>query len=242
LAIDAKARSAPNIPNLPLGRSEPRGGEPRANAEKPGASKFTGGAAPQSAAKDSFASPQVSAGVSAPAQSEGAPVSAALASSSSAIPASATADAATGRTPPVSAQVGREIIRRSTTGSTRFEMRLDPPGLGRVDVRLEVSRDHRVTAVISADNPQALNELSKGARDLQLSLQQAGLDLSDDGLSFDLSQHQNAFAQTNSSEQQQRGPNGPQTNNPAATAETAPVASRPLSIDSWRGGRVDLMA
>src|SRR5213075_2500843 len=57
---------------------------------------------------------------------------------------------------PAAAQVGGEIIRRFNGQDTSFQLRLDPPELGRVDVRLDVSRDHRVTAVISADSPQAL--------------------------------------------------------------------------------------
>ena len=36
---------------------------------------------------------------------------------------------------------------------------------------MEVSRDHRVTAVISADSPQALTELARHARDLEQQLQ-----------------------------------------------------------------------
>lgn len=200
--------------------------------------KMAGALAAQQAAKQAFAvdapSPEPSA------RNDAFSSSSALAAPQAPSQGSAvvTADAAT-RSVPVAAQVGREIIRRSATGSTRFEMRLDPPELGRVDVRLEISRDHRVTAVISADNPQALNELSRGARDLQQALQSAGLDLSDDGLSFDLSNQQNAFAQADTSNPQQRASSNTQT--AAPLAEAAPLA-RPLSIDSWRGARVDVVA
>src|SRR5262249_3634206 len=65
-------------------------------------------------------------------------------------------------TAPVATQVGGEIIRRFNGQDTSFQLRLDPPDLGRVDVRLDVSRDHRVTAIISADNPQALSDLARG--------------------------------------------------------------------------------
>ncbi len=146
-----------------------------------------------------------------------------------------------GRTVPVAAQIGREIIRRSASGSTRFEMRLDPPELGRVDVRLEVTRDHRVTAVFSADNPQALSDLSRNARDLQQALQSAGLDLADDGLSFDLSNSQNQFAQSDRSDSGQRG-QSTQTNAPETGASDQMQATKPLTLDRWRGSRVDLVA
>ena len=52
-------------------------------------------------------------------------------------------------------------------------------------------------AVISADSPQALSDLARGARDLQQALQSAGLDLAEDGLRFNLSSNGqgNSFAQ-----------------------------------------------
>ena len=75
------------------------------------------------------------------------------------------------RATPAAAQVAREIVRRFDGGNTSFELRLDPPELGRVEVRIEVSRDHRVTAVISADSPQALTELARHARELEQMLQ-----------------------------------------------------------------------
>jgi flagellar hook-length control protein FliK len=90
------------------------------------------------------------------------------------------------RAAPAAAQVAREIVRRFEGDNTHFELRLDPPELGRVEVRLEVSRDHRVTAVVAADTPQALAELARHARDLEQALQSAGLQLSENGLSFDL--------------------------------------------------------
>jgi len=136
-------------------------------------------------------------------------------------------------------QVGSEIVRRFNGADTSFQMRLDPPDLGRVDVRLEISSDHRVTAVISAENPQALSDLSRGARDLQQALQSAGLDLGDDSLRFNLSSggQDNSFAQA---DQSNNRPAPAFNTAPAATPE--PVVTRPLSINSWRGTRIDLVA
>jgi flagellar hook-length control protein FliK len=132
------------------------------------------------------------------------------------------------------AQVGREIIRKFNGGNTRFELRLDPPELGRVEVKLEVSRDHRVTAIVGADSPQALAELTRHARDIEQALQSAGLELSDEGLSFDLSQHREDFADG----REQQGGRGAQT---TAAEETGPISSRALTLDAWRGARVDLV-
>ena len=150
----------------------------------------------------------------------------------------AATDAGAQRAAPVAAQVGREIVRRFSGGATNFELRLDPADLGRVEVRMEVSRDNRVTAVITADNPQALTELARNARDLEQQLQSAGLQLSDNGLSFDLRQG----AQGGDSEGQRNS--GARGENNAAAAQqeqqTTPVA-RPIGYERWRGVRVDVM-
>lgn len=150
----------------------------------------------------------------------------------------AATDAGAQRAAPVAAQVGREIVRKFSGGNTSFELRLDPADLGRVEVRMEVSRDNRVTAVITADNPQALTELARNARDLEQQLQSAGLQLSDNGLSFDLRQG----AQGGESDDQRNSGSRGESNAAAAPQEqqAAPLA-RPLGIDRWRGVRVDMM-
>jgi|CXWL01.1.fsa_nt_gi flagellar hook-length control protein FliK len=145
--------------------------------------------------------------------------------------------AALARAAPVATQVSREIVRRFNGETTFFELRLDPPDMGKIDVRLEVSRDHKVTAVVSADNPQALADLARNARDLQQALQSAGLELSDQGLSFDLNQQRESRGDASEAGASRRGA--------AAETETANSAAplaRPIGLESWRGVRVDVMA
>lgn len=157
---------------------------------------------------------------------------------SSANAASATQAVATdpivARATPAAAQVAREIVRRFDGETTKFEMRLDPPELGRVEVRLEVTRDHKVTAVLSADSPQALTELARHARELEQSLQSAGLELSDAGLSFDLSQSREDGDDASG----QNSSRGASSSN--EDLEQAPLA-RPIGLERWRGVRVDVM-
>jgi flagellar hook-length control protein FliK len=145
----------------------------------------------------------------------------------------AVAEQGAARAAPAAHQVAREIVRKFNGGNTRFELRLDPPELGRVEVRLDVSRDHRVTAVIAADSPQALTELARHARDLEQMLQGAGLELSDNGLSFDLRQ---GSERAESAEFSGLGSDGV-----AHVEDAAPVAARPLGYERWRGVRVDMM-
>lgn len=133
---------------------------------------------------------------------------------------------------PAAHQVAHEIVRRFDGGATRFELRLDPPELGRVEVRLDVSRDHRVSATIAADSPQAVTELARHARELEQLLSAAGLDLGDNGLSFDLRQ---------GGERAEAEAFGASGGEDGAVAETAPVAARPIGLERWRGVRVDMM-
>ncbi len=140
------------------------------------------------------------------------------------------------RAPPPHAQITREIVRRAANGATQFEVRLDPPELGRVEVKLEVGRDQRVSATISADTPQALTELVRAARDIEQALQSAGLEVREDGLNFDLAQ------QRQGQERAEREP-AARVAVTEAGEETAPrQGARPIGLERWRGVRVDLVA
>ncbi len=123
-------------------------------------------------------------------------------------------------------------MRRFEGGATRFEVRLDPPELGRVEVRLDVSRDHRVSAVIAADSPEALTELARHARELEQMLQGAGLELREGGLSFDLRQREEGTGRD--------GFDAISDQAVESTEEMAPVVARPLGYERWRGLRVDM--
>jgi flagellar hook-length control protein FliK len=68
-----------------------------------------------------------------------------------------------------------EIVSRMREGLRRFEIRLDPPELGRIDVRLEVDRHGQATTKLTVDRPETLDLLQREARGLERALQQAGL-------------------------------------------------------------------
>jgi flagellar hook-length control protein FliK len=71
-------------------------------------------------------------------------------------------------------------------GNRHFDIRLDPPDLGRIDVRLHVDATGHVTSHLIVDRASTLDLLQRDASDLQRSLQQAGLKTSDQGLQFSL--------------------------------------------------------
>jgi flagellar hook-length control protein FliK len=87
------------------------------------------------------------------------------------------------------AELAVEIAGRAQAGHTRFEIRLDPPELGRVDVRLDVDRDGNASTRMIVDRSETLDLLRREAQQLERALAQAGLKMSDNALEFALRDH-----------------------------------------------------
>lgn len=79
-----------------------------------------------------------------------------------------------------------EIAARAQAGQSRFEIRLDPPELGRIDVRLDIDRSGQVTSRLIVDRPETLDQLRRDAAGLERALQDAGLKTAQNGLQFSL--------------------------------------------------------
>jgi hypothetical protein len=79
-----------------------------------------------------------------------------------------------------------EIAARMREGKRRFEIRLDPPELGRIDVRLDVARDGQVTSRLVVERAETLDLLRRDSGSLERALQGAGLRADDGGLQFSL--------------------------------------------------------
>lgn len=99
--------------------------------------------------------------------------------------ASPAADTAGTATVPIDG-IALEIATRSLEGKRRFEIRLDPPELGRIDVRLDVSRDGQVTSRLMVERADTLDLLRRDSASLERALQSAGLQTGDSGLQFSL--------------------------------------------------------
>ncbi len=84
------------------------------------------------------------------------------------------------------AQIALAMVREARAGTQRFEIRLDPPELGRIDVRLELSRDGTLNAHLTVDRPETLDALNRDARHLERALQQSGLKLEGGDIQFSL--------------------------------------------------------
>ncbi len=87
---------------------------------------------------------------------------------------------------PASDQVAVKIASAVRQGVDRISIQLEPQDLGRVDVKLEVSADGRVSATVSADRQDTLDLLQRDHRALERALQQAGLKTDSDSLDFNL--------------------------------------------------------
>lgn len=100
-------------------------------------------------------------------------------------------DAGAGQPPRFSqqtaAQLAGQITQRFNNGSRVFGIRLDPAELGRVDVRLEITRGNKVHATLTAERGDTLAEMQRSSRDLERALSDAGLELGEDGIDFQLS-------------------------------------------------------
>ncbi|WP_446694990.1 flagellar hook-length control protein FliK [Rhodopseudomonas telluris] len=78
------------------------------------------------------------------------------------------------------------IAARANGGASRFEIRLDPAELGRIDVRIDVDRHGQVTSHLTVEKPETLAMLRQDQTQLQRALDNAGLKTGDSGLQFSL--------------------------------------------------------
>ncbi len=113
----------------------------------------------------------------------------AVQSSAAATAAAAAAPMAAPATPVPIAGVAIEIAAQALSGKNRFEIRLDPPELGRIDVRLEIDNEGHVKSRLIVERAETLDMLRRDAPQLARALQQAGLKTADNALEFSLRQH-----------------------------------------------------
>ncbi len=111
------------------------------------------------------------------------------------------------------AGVALEIASKALSGKNRFEIRLDPPELGRIEVRLDVDRDGNVTSRMTVDRADTLDLLRRDASGLERALQDAGLKTADNSLQFSLRDQSMGQQQTSA---------GPDAAQMIVTDETSP--------------------
>jgi len=105
------------------------------------------------------------------------------------IPAAQVATTAASGTAVPIMDLGAEIAARAQGGRNRFEIRLDPPELGRIELRLDVDSRGQVASRLVVDRSETLDLLQSNVADLERALAQAGLKTTDNGLQFALRDH-----------------------------------------------------
>ena len=125
-------------------------------------------------------------------------------------------------------QVAFEFARHVEAGSKRFQIRLDPPELGRIDVRLSVDNSGAVQARMTVERAETLDMMQRDQRSLQQALQQAGLDMSKTNLEFSLGQ--NGFGRNGQSFEGWGGAARGRSDGPLAAADAAPAP-----VEIYRG-------
>ncbi len=83
-------------------------------------------------------------------------------------------------------QVSVKITKALQNGADRISIQLKPADLGRVDIKMELTQDGRVMAVVSAEKQDTLDLLRRDASELQKALADAGLKTDAGDLAFNL--------------------------------------------------------
>jgi chemotaxis protein MotD len=155
-------------------------------------------------------------------------------------PATATAAAAAPQLAPQAAAiplsgVAIDIASKAAAGTNHFEIRLDPPELGKIEVRLDVDKDGNVTTRMIADRSDTLDLLRRDSAGLERTLQDAGLKTADNSLQFSLRDH--------SAQQQQQDNSGARNTRLVVEDNTLPLidaAQRGYSRLAGQGSGIDI--
>lgn len=120
--------------------------------------------------------------------------------------------------------VAMEITSRILSGKSRFEIRLDPADLGRIDVQMDVDQSGNLTTRLFVEKSETLDLLKRDAPNLERALQDAGLKTSDQSLQFSL--------RDQSSNNRDDTPNGRSLRGIVSEDDAAPA---PVALNYGRG-------
>jgi flagellar hook-length control protein FliK len=132
--------------------------------------------------------------------------------------------------------IALQIAKHVSKGVSTFEIRVDPPEMGRIDVKLQLAQDGRVTVHLAVEKSETLDLLQRDAKALEQALKDAGLDVDSDALSFSL-QDGNASNEFGSAagEDGELNANDDQNNDAQDDALVTAMAARQINAAA-RGG------
>ncbi|WIJ26107.1 flagellar hook-length control protein FliK [Devosia sp. RR2S18] len=103
-------------------------------------------------------------------------------------------------------QIAFELVRQVQDGNSRFQIRLDPPELGKIEVKLDIGQSGQINAHLTVERAETLDLIQRDQRALERALQQAGLDGAKTNLEFSLKQ--NPFSGSGQEQGQGQGQGG----------------------------------
>ncbi|MGD9800786.1 MAG: flagellar hook-length control protein FliK [Parvularculaceae bacterium] len=128
--------------------------------------------------------------------------------------------------PPALKEAFAEILARRLEKTSVFDLRLDPPDLGRVEGRLAVNDDGKAVLSLTFDNQNAFDLFSRDEQALRAALHQAGLNFGAGDFTFSFREP----AETQSAGADGRAP---------VITEASP-AYEPAFAALWTAGAVDI--
>jgi len=134
-------------------------------------------------------------------------------------------------------------VHQANAGNSHFQIRLDPPELGRIEVKLEFDAAGQVNARLIVDKSETLDLMQRDQRGLERALQQAGLDTNKTNLEFSLRQNPSpgdGQRQGQGQDGERRGSFGGGQN--GGESEASPLPSVNLYRGSLAAGGVNIIA
>ncbi len=119
---------------------------------------------------------------------------------------------------PATQMVAASISRLATAGENKvFSLKLDPPELGRIEIRMTFGKDKTLDTRLVVEKPETWMMLQRDSHALERAMQDSGISTDSLNLSFELAQHhENAFA----GGEQRNGQNSPDTGADPSAAVT----------------------
>lgn len=110
---------------------------------------------------------------------------------------------------PVEEQISVRIRQAVDEGVDQITMKLNPPELGKIHIKMEIASDGRAQVVVTADNRDTFEMLQRDARGLERVLNESGVKTDSGSLQFDLREQpgQNPNGQQFESDQQSNNSN-----------------------------------
>ncbi|KAA0583368.1 flagellar hook-length control protein FliK [Azospirillum sp. B21] len=90
-------------------------------------------------------------------------------------------------------QIAVHIKKQVADEVDQFTINLHPAELGRIDIKLDIGADGRVSAMVAVERAQTLELLQRDSRGLERALQEAGLQTDSNSLNFSLRGEGNPF-------------------------------------------------